>query len=183
MSAWRHGTKRDHDVLTVRDRWQGLFGPNAWLQVLLALGAGITAPTGTVPFLAAMALIALLFHTVVRYVTDVIRWRNRFFWKHLPTGDVGYLTIDNTNTRSWVPTVTAEVRPDSSRRWWPSRFVATFSYRRAVAETVASEIDRWAALRSIEHDLRPEYLTWRLSEPKGWREAQAARRAQAAPET
>jgi hypothetical protein len=37
---WRHGVQRTGETLVVRDRWQGLFGPNGWLTMpLFAVGA------------------------------------------------------------------------------------------------------------------------------------------------
>lgn len=173
--GWRYGTRRRGDELVIRDLWQGLFGPNAWLTILLGAGGFMVPMWWNVACWMAVPLVAARFHPFVRFGPESVRWRNWFRVRQIPIEAVERLDVTNDNHRSWVPVVTATA--DRSRAGRSSaRFVSTMSYRRAKADVVAAEIRRWADGHSIEHDLRPGLMTWSLAPPsEDGRDDRAAR--------
>ena len=177
-ATWIAGTRRVGEHLEVRDRWQGLFGANAWLTTVLVAGATGSALASVEAGgsdrlglgLVSLALVLLLlvtvlrFHPVVRFGPETIEWRNRFGLKAIPTSSVEGLGLETANVRSWVPVVVAF----TDRKLFKQRakFLATFSYRRRVAEVVAAQVQRWADEQAIPADLRPASMVWRFNEPK-----------------
>lgn len=176
--GWHYGTRRVGETLEIRDRWQGLFGPNVWLLLLLALGAfrftlmSFEEGRSTAALVALAALcggllvfVAARCYPYVRLDAETIRWRNWFFVKETTTARVKLFDIGNYNERAWVPVITAHLGGRVFGRQ-SARFVATFSFRRRVAVVIASEIRLWAADHGIPSDLTPEFMTWRLKDPR-----------------
>lgn len=163
-SEWRFGTRRVGDVLIVRDRWQGLFGANFWLTVLLV--AGVFAAPGPWRLVcgAAIPVVACRFHPFVHFAPDTVRWRNRFRVKEIPTARITRLEITNYNPPTWVPVVSAELEGPGT--WWRSaNFVSTFSFREAAARVIAAEIETWAIENRIESDLPAHVMMWHVVPP------------------
>lgn len=122
---------------------------------------------GWIAFACVVALIFVVTrcYPVVQFGPKVIRWRNWFRWKEVPTASVGSLGVEHYSGNGWVPVIVADLdRERAGRR--SARFVATFSYRRKAASTIASEVSNWANDRSIPCELRPDVMTWRFKDPR-----------------
>ena len=178
----RNGTRRVGETLEVRDVWQGLFGPNAWLTITLASLAAaaiclaLAIPDDVIQFAllavastASLIVVQLRFCPFVELGPEVIRWRNRFAVAQIPTSCVTRLVIENYNLRAWVPVVVAICDPKLAGRRRPVRFVATFSYRPAVARVIAAEMQAWADEHHIRSELRAEDMVWKSRPPQHFR--------------
>ncbi len=95
--------------------------------------------------------------------------RNRFAVAQIPTSCVTRFVIENYNLRAWVPVVVAICDPKLAGRRRPVRFVATFSYRPAVARVIAAEMQAWADEHHIRSELRAEDMVWKSSPPQHFR--------------
>lgn len=102
LQRWHSGTRRIGEVLEVRDRWQGLLGPNVWLVVLLTLGAAASPGGWRLVSGAALVLVALCFYPVVRFGPETVRWRNWFRFKEIPTASIQRLGIEGASDFSGV---------------------------------------------------------------------------------
>ncbi|MDO8389174.1 MAG: hypothetical protein Q7V57_01695 [Actinomycetota bacterium] len=175
----RGGTRRVGETLEVRDLWQGLFGPNAWLTITMAALAVASAffalaiPEDVIQFAslavvctALLVVVPLRFYPFVQFEPEVIRWRNRFAVAQVPTASVKRFAIENYNPRAWVPVVVADCDSKLAGRRRPVRFIATFSYRPSVARVIAGEVQAWAEEHQIQSDLEAERMVWRSSPPR-----------------
>ena len=164
--GWESGTRWRGTTLEVRDRWQGLFGPNAWLTVFLALGVAVVPGWWRLAPLAALVAVALCCYPVAHFGPETVQWRNRFVRQSIPTAMIQRLTVENFNPRAWVPAVAAETRRGGSGTR-SVHFVATFSYRKSVAQRIATEVQAWASEQEIPATgVNPDLMHWRFAEPR-----------------
>jgi hypothetical protein len=119
----------------------------------------------TLLLFAALIVVVFRFYPMVRFGPETIRWRNRFRFKVVPTGSVRRLGVENFNSKAWVPVVVAYLDRGGFRRQ-SARFVATFSYRRDVAQVIAKEVLAWASEHAIPADLPPDLMVWRIKQPE-----------------